>query len=255
MDVSDTRPLYPEARNPIRRQGCLVAGCPCQDARIVSQRKARFYAEVARTARGDGPNASVLPVPDWAILTSDPPPLAQTTTRARTPAGAAAPLRSRAMATTPPLNDDYERRAVLAGDDADAARSVRARAARPRPTSSSSVAATRASTPPASSPGAASRSPCSRPTRWAGAPRRATAGSSMPATSGAPASSSSTTARTPARRSTRRRSTRTSWSSSSSPTRAIDCEFREVGHLELAYAPVARPGAGRTPGRAWPPSA
>ena len=48
----------------------------------------------------------------------------------------------------------------------------------------------RASTPLASWPGGAWRSPCSRPTRSAGAPRPATAASSMPATSGAPASSS-----------------------------------------------------------------
>lgn len=31
-----------------RGGACLVAGCPCKDARIVSHRRAAFYAAVAR---------------------------------------------------------------------------------------------------------------------------------------------------------------------------------------------------------------
>jgi hypothetical protein len=33
---------------------CLVAGCPCKDPRIVSHRRAAFFAAVAREQRDDG---------------------------------------------------------------------------------------------------------------------------------------------------------------------------------------------------------
>jgi len=32
------------------RRSCLVAGCPCKDARIVSHRRAAFFAAFARRA-------------------------------------------------------------------------------------------------------------------------------------------------------------------------------------------------------------
>ena len=38
---------------PTRTGACLVAGCPCKDARIVSHRRAAFFAAVARADRRD----------------------------------------------------------------------------------------------------------------------------------------------------------------------------------------------------------
>jgi hypothetical protein len=48
------------------RSGCLVEGCPCKDARILSHRRARFFAAVARR---DGETASrVIDVdPEWRL--------------------------------------------------------------------------------------------------------------------------------------------------------------------------------------------
>ena len=48
------------------RSGCLVEGCPCKDARIVSHRRARFFAAVARR---NGETASrVIDVdPEWRL--------------------------------------------------------------------------------------------------------------------------------------------------------------------------------------------
>ena len=94
-----------------------------------------------------------------------------------------------------------------------------------------------ASTPPASSLARAWRSPCSRRTRSAGARPPGTAASSTPATSGAPASSSSATATRPA--SALYQETLDSYQLVKwlIAEHAIDCDFREVGHLELAYAP------------------
>ena len=36
------------------RGACLVDGCPCKDARIVSSRRAAYFASIARLARRDG---------------------------------------------------------------------------------------------------------------------------------------------------------------------------------------------------------
>lgn len=33
---------------PVRSRACLVEGCPCKDARIVSHRRAAFHAAIAR---------------------------------------------------------------------------------------------------------------------------------------------------------------------------------------------------------------
>ena len=35
---------------PARSRACLVEGCPCKDARIVSHRRAAFHAAIARRA-------------------------------------------------------------------------------------------------------------------------------------------------------------------------------------------------------------
>ena len=55
-----------ELVNPSRSHGCLVAGCPCKDARIVSHRRAAFFAAVARL--GGETADRVVPVdPTWRI--------------------------------------------------------------------------------------------------------------------------------------------------------------------------------------------
>lgn len=57
-----------------RRPACLVAGCPCKDARIVSQRRAAFFASLSRT-RGETADRLVEPDPGWTLPTStDPEP-------------------------------------------------------------------------------------------------------------------------------------------------------------------------------------
>ena len=51
---------------PTRSGACLVAGCPCKDARIVSHRRAAFFAAVARRT---GETADrIIPVdPTWQL--------------------------------------------------------------------------------------------------------------------------------------------------------------------------------------------
>ena len=55
-----------ETTNVPARNACLTAGCSCKDARIVSLRRATFYATVAR---GSGETADrVVPAePGWRI--------------------------------------------------------------------------------------------------------------------------------------------------------------------------------------------
>jgi hypothetical protein len=50
------------------RRGCLVEGCSCKDARIVSTRRAAFFAEWARK-HGETANRSVAPELGWRIPT------------------------------------------------------------------------------------------------------------------------------------------------------------------------------------------
>jgi hypothetical protein len=50
------------------RRGCLVDGCPCKDARIVSQRRTAFFAAWARE-HGETADRSVAPDLDWRIPT------------------------------------------------------------------------------------------------------------------------------------------------------------------------------------------
>jgi hypothetical protein len=50
------------------RRGCLVEGCPCKDARIVSQRRAAFFAAWARD-HGETADRMVAPDVDWQIPT------------------------------------------------------------------------------------------------------------------------------------------------------------------------------------------
>ena len=55
-----------ETTNVPARNACLTAGCSCKDARIVSYRRAAFYATIAR---GSGETADrVVPAePGWRI--------------------------------------------------------------------------------------------------------------------------------------------------------------------------------------------
>lgn len=45
---------------------CLVAGCPCKDARIVSHRRVAFFAAVARE-RGETADRAIAPDPEWEL--------------------------------------------------------------------------------------------------------------------------------------------------------------------------------------------
>jgi len=45
---------------------CLVAGCPCKDARIISHRRASFYAAVARHY-GETADRVIAPDPEWRL--------------------------------------------------------------------------------------------------------------------------------------------------------------------------------------------
>ena len=51
------------------RSACLVSGCTCKDARIVSSRRARFFADLAR-AHGETALRIIRPEPGWTIPTS-----------------------------------------------------------------------------------------------------------------------------------------------------------------------------------------
>jgi hypothetical protein len=48
------------------RRGCLVEGCPCKDARIVSTRRAAFFAAWA-AEHGETANRVIAPELDWRI--------------------------------------------------------------------------------------------------------------------------------------------------------------------------------------------
>ena len=51
-------------------RGCLQAGCPCRDARIVSHRKASFFAAIARRA-GETADRVIAPDPAWTLPQGD----------------------------------------------------------------------------------------------------------------------------------------------------------------------------------------
>jgi hypothetical protein len=55
-----------ETTNIPARKACLTAGCSCRDARIVSYRRAAFYASVARCS-GETADRVVPAEPGWCI--------------------------------------------------------------------------------------------------------------------------------------------------------------------------------------------
>ena len=50
----------------VQAGACLVAGCPCKDARIISHRRAAFYAAVAAD-NGETADRVIAPDPEWRI--------------------------------------------------------------------------------------------------------------------------------------------------------------------------------------------
>jgi hypothetical protein len=64
MDISDTRPR--SGAGPSRPSRCLAPGCPCQDARIVSHRRARFFAHLA-AVNGETAARVIAIDTDWRI--------------------------------------------------------------------------------------------------------------------------------------------------------------------------------------------
>jgi len=65
MDLDDrvTRPIADH----VPRTGCLVEGCPCKDARIISTRRVAFFSEWARQHE-ETADREIEPDPDWAEL-------------------------------------------------------------------------------------------------------------------------------------------------------------------------------------------
>jgi hypothetical protein len=51
---------------PTRSRACLVSGCTCKDARIVSHRRAAFHAAVARR-NGQTADRVIAPDPVWLL--------------------------------------------------------------------------------------------------------------------------------------------------------------------------------------------
>lgn len=54
--------------SPARMGGCLVEGCPCRDARIVSHRRTAFFAFLARQS-GETADRMIAVDPAWSVLT------------------------------------------------------------------------------------------------------------------------------------------------------------------------------------------
>ena len=64
MDAYEIRTKPGAHKEP--RSGCLAEGCPCQDARIVSHRRARFFAHLAE-AHGETAGRVIAPEPGWEL--------------------------------------------------------------------------------------------------------------------------------------------------------------------------------------------
>ena len=71
MDGLQTEPMSRVTDRPGRR-ACLVAGCTCKDARIVSHRRAAFFADWAKN-HGETANRVVEPDPTWRLIFSQSP--------------------------------------------------------------------------------------------------------------------------------------------------------------------------------------
>jgi hypothetical protein len=51
---------------PPSMRACLVAGCPCKDARLLSRRRSAFFAALARH-NGETADRVIGPEPGWVI--------------------------------------------------------------------------------------------------------------------------------------------------------------------------------------------
>lgn len=58
--------------SPARQGACLVAGCPCKDPRIVSRRRAAFFAARARD-HGETADRVVEQDPGWSLAFPEQP--------------------------------------------------------------------------------------------------------------------------------------------------------------------------------------
>ena len=68
MNAADKTTEQPQ---PTRRP-CLVDGCPCKDARIVSRRRAAYFAARARSA-GQTADRVVAVEAEWSVANSNHP--------------------------------------------------------------------------------------------------------------------------------------------------------------------------------------
>ena len=59
-------PSETTAQSPTVARSCRVEGCSCQDSRIVSYRRAAFFAALAR-ANGETADRQIAPEPAWRI--------------------------------------------------------------------------------------------------------------------------------------------------------------------------------------------
>ena len=64
MDLDDRAPRHIPDHPP--HTGCLVEGCPCKDPRILSHRRAGFYAHLARI-NGETARRVIRPEPGWEL--------------------------------------------------------------------------------------------------------------------------------------------------------------------------------------------
>ncbi len=64
MDTDDVLATTEPNQEP--RSGCLVTGCPCRDPRIVSHRRAKFFAHLA-AAHGETARRIIMAEPDWRL--------------------------------------------------------------------------------------------------------------------------------------------------------------------------------------------
>jgi hypothetical protein len=69
IDAADLAGLMDRPVEDAPWRGCLVAGCACMDARILSLRRARFHAYLART-RGESADRVIAPDPGWRLPTT-----------------------------------------------------------------------------------------------------------------------------------------------------------------------------------------
>ena len=53
------------------RRPCLVDGCPCKDARIVSRRRAAYFAARARVT-GQTADRVIVREPEWSLAIDKP---------------------------------------------------------------------------------------------------------------------------------------------------------------------------------------